>query len=172
MTSKLADLEVRDLMSARAVAVREDEPLSIVVNLMWDHDCGVVPVLDARGERVVGMITDRDICIATWSRDASPSAIRAGDVMTKDPHSCRAEDSIHVAENTMRTHQVRRLPVLDANSRLVGILSLTDIARAAAQRSSARAGFEVSPNQVIDTLAGIIAAREHSHRNGGHVAQW
>ena len=172
MTSKLADLEVRDLMTARAAAVREDEPLSTVAKIMWDHDCGVVPVLDSQGERVVGVITDRDICIATWSRDASPSAIRAGDVMTREPHSCRAEDSVHVAENTMRTHQVRRLPVLDANSRLVGILSVTDIARAAAQHSSARPGFEVSPNQVIDTLAGITASREQSHRKGGHMNQW
>jgi len=152
MTLKFKDLEVGDLMTRNVVAVRASEPLSTAAKLLWDHDCGAIPVLEDEGERVVGMVTDRDICMATWSRNLAPSAIAASDVMSKGLVYCRSTDSIESAEGVMRSRKVRRLPVLDAEGKLVGILSVTDIARVARQRSASRPGFDISPEQVIDTL--------------------
>jgi CBS domain-containing protein len=164
MTTKLGDLTVGDLMTRNVVSIRANEPLSTAAKLMWDHDCGVLPVLESEGERVLGMLTDRDICMATWSRNASPSAISAAEAVSRELAHCSTDDSILSAERTMRARQVRRLPVLDSTSRLAGILSLADIARAASQRSWGRPAFEVSPEQVVDTLAGIAAGRARTER--------
>ncbi len=169
---KLKDLQVRDLMTTRAVSVRVSEPLSTAARLMWDHDCGVLPVLEDNGGRVVGMITDRDICMAAWSRNVPPSAITAREAMSQGLVSCSPEDSISSAESAMRSRQVRRLPVLDQASNLVGILSVTDIARMAAQRSAARPGFEVSPEQVVDTLTMITNHQPEAQVKGGHSREW
>ncbi|HKO50575.1 MAG TPA: CBS domain-containing protein [Polyangiaceae bacterium] len=152
MTLKFKDLEVSDLMTRNVVSVRASEPLSTAAKRLWDGDCGAIPVLEDEGERVVGMITDRDICMATWSRNRAPSAILTAEAMSQGLISCSPTDSIDAAEGTMRSGQVRRLPVLDSERRLVGILSITDIARVARERSATRPGFDVSPLQVIDTL--------------------
>jgi len=152
MTLKFKDLEVGDLMTRNAVSVRASEPLSTAAKLMWDYDCGAIPVLEDAGERVVGMVTDRDICMATWSRNLAPSAIVAADAMSQGLVYCSSTDSIEAAEGIMRSRKVRRLPVLDAGGKLIGILSVTDIARVARQRSAARPGFDISPEQVVDTL--------------------
>lgn len=172
MTTKLDGLTVRDLMTTAVVSIRANERLSAAAKLMWDNDCGALPVLENDGERVVGMLTDRDICMATWSRDSSPSAILVSSAVSGELAHCSADDSILSAERTMRARQVRRLPVLDSRSRLAGILSLADIARAANQRSSARPGFEIAPERVVDTLAGIAAERMRTERYKRPMQEW
>jgi CBS domain-containing protein len=122
-------MRVANLMSTNVRSVAADQPLSAAVELMWECDCGVVPVRAPDTDRVVGMITDRDICIATWSRAAAPAALLVRDAMSSALHCCSPNDPLAVAESVMRTHKVRRLPVVDAEQRLVGILSLADIAR-------------------------------------------
>jgi CBS domain-containing protein len=149
---KFKDLEVADLMTRNAVAVRASESLSTAAKLMWDYDCGAIPVIEDASERVVGMVTDRDICMATWSRNLAPNSIAAADAMSSGLVYCGASDSIEAAEGIMRSRKVRRLPVLDSDGKLIGILSVTDIARVARQRSAARPGFDISPEQVVDTL--------------------
>ncbi len=157
---KLQDLIVSDLMTRNAVSVRTTETLGDAAKRMWDNDCGIIPVLDGDSRRVVGVITDRDICMATWSRNLAPSAIVAREAMSRDPVYCAPDDSLLAAEGTMRASRVRRLPVLDSASNLVGILSVTDITRVAGQRSAVRPGFEVSPEQVVDTLTMITTAQQ------------
>ena len=152
MTLKLKDLEVSDLMTRNVVSVRASEPLSTAAKMMWDGDCGAIPVIEDQGERVLGMLTDRDICMATWSRNLAPSAIVASEAMSQSLVYCSPTDSIDAAEGTMRSGQVRRLPVLDSERRLAGILSITDIARVARDRSATRPGVDISPLQVVDTL--------------------
>lgn len=152
MTLRFNDLEVGDLMTRNVFSVRASEPLSTAAKLLWDHDCGVIPVVEDSGERVVGMVTDRDICMATWSRNLAPSLIATSDAMSQGLVSCSPTDSIETAEGIMRSRKVRRLPVLDAEGKMVGLLSVTDIARVARQPSSARPGFDVSPAHVVDTL--------------------
>lgn len=152
MTLMFNDLEVGDLMTRNVVSVRASEPLSAAARLLWDHDCGAIPVLEEEGERVVGMVTDRDICMAAWSRNLAPSLIVTSEAMSHGLVYCSPTDSIETAESIMRSRKVRRLPVLDADGRMVGILSFTDIARVARQPSAARAGFDISTAHVVDTL--------------------
>jgi len=97
---------------------------------MWDGDCGSIPVVDS-WSRVIGMITDRDICMAAYTQGRSLEQIRVQDVMSKNVTSCKTSDSLEQAEELMRRQKVRRLPVVDAEMHLVGLLSINDIARAA-----------------------------------------
>jgi CBS domain-containing protein len=146
---------VRDLMTRNTTAVRADQTLAEAAQAMWDRDCGALPVLLEDGSRVVGMITDRDICMATWSRNLPPSAVRVVDAMSQKIVHCAEQDSIASAESLMRSNQIRRLPVVDDQARLVGVLSLADIARAA---QGARPSLDGSGDGVAKTLAGICKA--------------
>ncbi len=136
---------VKDLMTKQPATVSMDDALATAAQKMWDGDCGALPVLRSDGT-VAGMITDRDICMATWSRGLAPSAICVAEAMSTDLVSCSPEDTIAAVEGALRSNQLRRLPVLDAAGRLVGILSLADIARASQH---------IDGKAVAKTLAGI-----------------
>jgi CBS domain-containing protein len=151
---------VSELMTKKVSFVRAHDSLSVAAKMMWDGDCGVVPVLEAGGERVVGMITDRDICMATFMRDRPPSGIAVAEVMSRGLFSCTPEDSIEAAESLMRDKQIRRLPVLDASGALAGILSLADLVKrtrptnGGGKKKQPQAPL-LTPEQVTQTLANI-----------------
>lgn len=109
-----------------------EDDLATAANVMWDLDCGCVPVV-GEGRRIIGMVTDRDACMAALLNGRPLHELRVGAVMSKDIATCKPTDELHVAQAVMRMKRVRRLPVVDAESRVVGILSLHDIARAAAR---------------------------------------
>lgn len=132
---------VLDLMTRECASVTTDDTLSVAAGRMWEKDCGAVPVLE--GDVVVGMLTDRDICMATWSRGSPPDGIRVLEAMSTKLVTCTTADSIKQVEQAMRSQQVRRLPVVDSERHLLGIISLADIV----QRESG--------NGVATTLAGI-----------------
>jgi CBS-domain-containing membrane protein len=96
---------------------------------MWDHDCGCVPVVDHNGI-LIGMLTDRDICMAAYTTHMSLSTLSVGDSMAKHVVTCGPFDTIDHAEALMQEHQIRRLPIVGLENRLLGILSLNDLARA------------------------------------------
>jgi CBS domain-containing protein len=146
-------MNVATLMTRNVACCRWDEPLSAAAERMWTRDCGVLPVLDD-GERVVGMVTDRDICMSAWMNGCAPQALSVATAMSKTVHVCTPEDSLEAAEQLMRRNQIRRVPVIDQVGKLVGILSLADIVREA-QRERARGQKEVVPAEVTDTLANI-----------------
>jgi CBS domain-containing protein len=146
---------VADLMTRNTTAIRADQTLAEAAQAMWDRDCGALPVLHADGSRVVGMITDRDICMATWSRNAPPSALQVVDAMSQNIVHCSEQDSITSAESLMVSAQIRRLPVVDDQARLVGVLSLADIARAT---QGPRLAPDPSGDGIAKTLAGICKA--------------
>lgn len=106
--------------------------LAAVAQLMWEHDCGCVPVLNEHAQ-VVGMITDRDLCMAVFLQGASMSEIEVSTVMSRQLFVCTSDDELSAAERIMCEKKVRRLPVLDTQARLVGLLSLSDIATRADQ---------------------------------------
>lgn len=149
-------MQVREIMTSGAACVHRSESLSSAARLMWDRDCGAIPVIEDETGQVVGMITDRDICMATWSRNQAPSEIGVVDAMSQRLHFCGPDDSVEAAEKLMRSNQIRRVPVLDDERKLVGILSLADIVtcaqRAGADGSPAR---ELSPAEISATLANI-----------------
>lgn len=127
-------MKIAELMTMDVASCAPADSLSRAAQLMWERDCGCVPVLD--GEKVVGMITDRDICMSTMMQGRSPAQVRVDQAMSREVFSCSPDDSIDAAAKVMRHRQVRRLPVLDGNGKLVGIVSLNDLALRATQMSN------------------------------------
>jgi CBS domain-containing protein len=150
-------MTVETVMTRTVAACRADQPVSVAANLMWDCDCGSVPVVDGEG-RVIGMITDRDICMAAWMQNRPPSNIPVWEAMSREVYTCAPSESVAAAERLMCSRQVRRLPVVDEEHRLVGILSLADLVRQV-QRGGGRAS-QVVPAEVAATLAEICQPRE------------
>jgi CBS domain-containing protein len=102
--------------------------LADAAQIMWDGDCGSVPIIDAE-RKVVGIISDRDITMAALTKDRVPRSVGVREVMTGDVVTCHPEDDVRLALRTMGERRVRRLPVIDEQGRLQGILSISDCIR-------------------------------------------
>jgi CBS domain-containing protein len=123
---------------------------------MWENDVGAVPVVDAAGH-AIGMITDRDICMAAYTQGCCLAERPVSAAMSRQLHTCKPGDGIGLVEEMMRRYQVRRIPVVD-EGRVVGILSLNDLAIAAGNRKAnknTQAGLE----GVATTLARVCERR-------------
>jgi len=121
-------MNVEEMMSIRVATCREGDSLERAAQLMWDTDCGVVPVLDAES-RVVGMVTDRDVCMAAYTQGKPIWQIPVTSACSRKVYACKLSDSLQTAENLMRVAQVRRLPVVDDDGQLWGLVSLGDLAQ-------------------------------------------
>ena len=134
-------MKVRDIMTKDVVSCQKEVDVGTAGRLMLQGHFGLVPVVDAHGN-VAGVLTDRDIALATATRQRNASHIGVHEAMSSKVRSCFAEDDVSAALTQMEDARVRRLLVLDQGAHLVGILSLDDIAtRAVDQRdgvSSAR----------------------------------
>ena len=119
-------MKVKEVMTPDAKSIWITESLADAAKEMWENDCGALPIIKD-GHKVVGMITDRDICMATAMKDRSPSAISVEEVMNRTVYAAEAEEDIEQALQTMREHKVRRLPVLNLQGELQGIVSMNDI---------------------------------------------
>jgi CBS domain-containing protein len=121
---------IKNVMTANVRTCFKSDNLATAAQLMWEHDCGCVPVLNERAQ-VVGVVTDRDICMAAFFQGRPIAEIKVSNVMSRRLFVCSSDDDLSAAESTMSDNKVRRLPVLDEQARLVGLLSLSDIARTA-----------------------------------------
>jgi len=130
-------MRIEELMTRLPRTCGPDDTLSEAAREMWDHDCGCLPVTDGC-RRVVGMITDRDICMAALLLGASLKDLRVGDAMTKEVRACEPKDNLVEAQAIMQEARVRRLPVVDESKQLLGVLSLADLAREAERELEAR----------------------------------
>jgi len=117
---------IADIMTRSIATVQRDETLQAAARRMQEMDVGSLPVLDGRA--VAGMVTDRDIAVRGVAAGMIPQESLVADVMTADLRFCRAGDSVEQVMAEMGDLQVRRLPVLDANNEIVGIVALADIA--------------------------------------------
>jgi CBS domain-containing protein len=150
-------MKVKDICSRRVVTCSPDMDLAAVISLMWDFDLGSVPVVDLEG-RIAGMITDRDVAIALGTRNRPASDVRAGEAMSTRVHSCAPDDDLRAAMNTMWTHKIRRLPVVNSRGAVVGMLSINDLilrAQVSGLKESAGPGWE----DVLLTMKGICSPR-------------
>jgi CBS domain-containing protein len=118
--------KIADIMTRSLATVQRDETLQAAAQRMKEMDVGALPVLD--GKAVAGMVTDRDITIRGVAAGMIPQESLVADVMTEEVRFCRAGDSVEQVMEEMGGLQVRRLPVLDANNEIVGIVALADIA--------------------------------------------
>jgi CBS domain-containing protein len=140
-------------MTTNIAMCQPDTNLAVVAKLMWDRDCGFMPVVDTAGT-VVGVITDRDICIASATRRLLPEQITAAQAMRRQPiHTGQPEDTTEQALATMKRFQVRRLPVIAADGTLKGVVSMNDVVRASQQKGGPAAA------DIVSTLAAICAHR-------------
>jgi CBS-domain-containing membrane protein len=149
-------MTVRDLTNFDVKTCGPDMDLAMAAKIMWDCDCGVVPVVDDE-RKILGMVTDRDICIAAATRASKASDIRVRDVMSQAIASCSAGDDVQTALSIMKQRRVRRLPVLDDRGRLAGILSINDLV----MRADCRAGAVVPGTAFLDTMKAIC---EHTRK--------
>jgi CBS domain-containing protein len=117
--------KVRTVMTADALTVRSDEPLTVAAKMMRDANVGAVVVL--HGSTVYGVLTDRDIAVRVVAEEIDPRATRVDEVVTHDLVAVSPTDDVETAVELMRTHAVRRLPVVDGE-RLVGMIALGDVA--------------------------------------------
>lgn len=132
-------MKVREIMRCDVRVARPESNLASAGLIMLEAGCGVLPVVAEHGE-VVGMITDRDICLAVALRDRPPSEVVVAQAMSDAVYGCRATDDVEEALRVMRDQRVRRLPVLDAHGRLEGILSLDDVVLFARSGSPLQSG--------------------------------
>jgi CBS domain-containing protein len=145
-------MKVKDLMTTDVKTCTPDTTVAEAAHLMWEGDCGILPVVDD-GE-LVGVVTDRDMYIALATKNARASHVKVGVVATTKPATCAPEDDVQAALAMMRQARVRRLPVVGFGGTLFGMLSMNDILLAAG------AGREVAIEDVVETLQAICA---HQH---------
>ena len=145
------DMKVQEVMTKNVWTCRAGEAMSAAARLMWEHDIGALPVLDAAG-RLVGIVTDRDLCMSAYFAGQPLTAVPVEQGMSKSVSKIEPAQTIEKAEELMRSKRIRRLPVVEGD-KLVGMISLADISRAAQARKA------VSVSEVNMTLAAIVEPR-------------
>lgn len=151
-------MKVKSVMNRQVATCLSTDSLGAAAQIMWNKDCGVVPVVEPGSLRLLGVVTDRDLAMAALLSNRPTDSVRVGDAMTKRVFTVREEDDVREAHDTMREHQIRRVPVLDGEGRLAGIVSLSDLAREAFG-SRAAAGAQ-RQRECARTLAAVSRRRE------------
>lgn len=149
-------MRIKEIMSHPVVTCPTDSTLDHAARLMWEYDCGVIPVVNDEG-RLAGVITDRDICMAAYTQGRALNTIAVTAAMAANVVAVHADDAIEQAEELMRDRQIRRLPVLDEDGRPAGLVSMNDLARLAA-----RARKSVVDRELVQTLAAVCQPRAHA----------
>jgi CBS domain-containing protein len=151
-------MNVEQAMTKDVRVCGRSSSLNEAARIMWERDCGFVPVVEDDGSgRLVGVLTDRDLCMAVYTQGKRLSEIRAGEVMTRAVRSCHPGDSLEAVEGTMAAAQVRRLPVVDVSDHVVGVISLSDLAR---QVARAGRGARAAQSDIGETLGAISRPRQ------------
>ena len=151
-------MTIEPIMSRRVHHCRPDHTLDYAASQMWEHDCGCLPVCASDGDgepRVIGMLTDRDICMAALFQGKPLHELKVADSMSRDIRVSKVDDRPEDVELLMREQRIRRVPVTDERGALVGIVSLADFARAARGRAASRKREAFSERDVGHTLAAI-----------------
>jgi CBS domain-containing protein len=149
-------MNVGELMAKDVRTCAPDDSLNAAARIMWEADCGCVPVV--RDGRLVGVVTDRDLCMAAYTKGRSLHEVRVREAMSRAVRTCRPTDTVESALETLREAKVRRLPVVDERCEVVGLFSLSDVARAVAALRRLRARREAG-EQLAATLAAICEPR-------------
>jgi CBS domain-containing protein len=149
-------MKVRAVMNKPVQTVSADSSLAEAGKRMAENDCGVLPVIDGNG-RVIGILTDRDVCLALATKNRLAKDVATHEVMALHVYACGADDDLAKALETMRRQLVRRLPVVDDAGKLVGILSIDDIIIQAGPASATPAG--VTYGEAFTTMRAVCGTR-------------
>jgi CBS domain-containing protein len=148
-------MKVKEIMTENAKACIATNSLAEAAGFMWENDCGSLPVV-AEGEKVVGLITDRDICMAAALKNRCLENIAVEEVLSGKIFSCNADDDVLAALKTMQENKVRRLAVVSAEGTLKGMLSMNDIVLNA-QQAKGKKVPELSYADVVSAFKAICA---------------
>ena len=132
---------VREIMTSGPTSIASDAMVVEAARRMLSEDVGSLPVVE--GEKLVGIVTDRDLVLQVVAKDLDPHNVAVADVCTQDPVTAGVDESLDDALQRMAKEQVRRLPVV-SDGRLVGILAQADVARKASAESTGRLVEEIS----------------------------
>jgi CBS domain-containing protein len=150
-------MKVSEIMTEDVACCTPRESLERAAQIMWEKDCGCVPVVDGF-RRPVGMITDRDACMSAYLRGRRLAEVGLDEVMSREVHTCKAEDELTAAHGLMREHRIRRLPVVDEDGLLIGLVSLNDIIRCTAKPTSS-AKSRPTTKDLVATLSQVSQPR-------------
>jgi len=149
-------MKVQDVMTSPARSCAADAAIVDAARTMWENHCGALPVLDDDGEPV-GIVTDRDICMALVRKNRFPARIAVREVMTPYPFTCQPQDGVGEALTIMAENRVRRLPVVNDEGHLIGIVSISDVAAALSSGRQEVRGADAVHRMVARTLLKISA---------------
>ena len=149
-------MRLRELMSQPVVTCPVDATVDQAARLMWEHDCGMIPVIDAGGH-LAGVITDRDACMAAYTRGLPLHEIPVSTAMARNVLTIHEDEQVEQAESLMANGQVHRLPVVDTNNWPVGVVSLSDLARLAARVK--RTGLD---REFVQAMAAVCEPRSRT----------
>ena len=155
-------MQVQDVISRGVATCHMGDTVLRAAEIMWNRDCGCVPIVDCDG-RAFAMVTDRDVCMAAWTTGRHLGDIPVAVAQSHQLWFVRETDSLHAAMMLMRTHQVRRLPVLDAVDRPIGMLSMNDLIRHAG--AGERRAEELDPERIVEVIAAIGASNRGLHES-------
>lgn len=158
-------MKVKDVMTPNPQACTPTDTLAKAARSMWDYDCGILPVV-TEGGKVVALITDRDICMSAGMHGFNLSNLAVEDVISGNVYSVKADDDVHKALEMMRDHKIRRVPVVDANDRLQGVLSMNDVVLRAQQPQDKKVPG-ITYADVVDTYKAICAHQLPIERTHG-----
>jgi CBS domain-containing protein len=144
-------MRVAEIMMGTPYFCRPEANLGLATELMWTGNCGFLPVVGSEG-KVVGVITDRDVCVALGTRGRPSGEVVVAEVMSKNIYSCAPDDDVRVALTAMREGRVRRLPVIAKEGGLVGVISMDDLLLRA--EGSVRAGA-ISSEEIVSAFRAI-----------------
>lgn len=140
-------MKIADIMTRDPVTCAPDLTLAVAAALMWDADCGFLPIV--ANHKLVGVITDRDISVALATRNVRAAEMKVREVASRTAWTCTPDDDVHAALAVMKAHRVRRLPVVGAGGAVVGVVSMNDLVLAAGPDA------EVRHDEIVDTLKTI-----------------
>jgi CBS domain-containing protein len=153
-------MNVESVMTRDPKTCATTDTLHRAANLMWETDCGVIPVLDEAG-RLRGIVTDRDVCMAAYTQGKAPHEITVESVMSKLLFTLAPTDSVATAAQLFKERQVRRVPVVNGIGSLVGILSIADLVHASA---SGRIAADMKPDAVLAVVHAVSKPRQDKHK--------
>lgn len=157
-------MQIKRIMSHPVVTCPVQGTLDQPARVMWEFDCGIVPVVGDDG-RLEGVVTDRDICMAAYFAGRPLAEVPVVTAMAHAVIAIHEEESIDRAEMLMRDNQVRRLPVIDNDGRPIGLVSMNDIARLVS-----RAKRSATDRDLVQTIAAVSEPRIHQQPTAGPVA--
>lgn len=150
-------MKVKEIMTQSAVCCSPETNVGRAVQLLWERNVGMLPVVNGEG-KLVGVVTDRDLCIAMGTRNRLPGELSVGEVAVRKVFTCEPDDDVHIALSLMSAKQVRRLPVVNKDGIPQGILSMDDLI-VHSEVGKLRGACDLSSEEVTQSLKRVYGLK-------------